>query len=96
MIGRIGVLILMAMLSLAASWMLGYREGQKTGAFRLLHEMGAEPATVNARSENNGIEKGRDQVCDEIRRYKESMARDLDENTQICGWPDMDGPENSN
>ena len=39
MTGRIGVLILMATLSLTASWMLGYREGQQTGAFHLLREM---------------------------------------------------------
>jgi hypothetical protein len=58
--------------------------------------MGADPAAVSARSENNGIEKGRDQVCGEIRRYKFSMAKDLDENTQICGWPDMDDPKKSN
>jgi hypothetical protein len=96
MTARIGVLILIATLSLTGSWLLGYHEGQKTGAFRLLHEMGADSATVSARSESNGIEKGRDQVCGEIRRYKFSMAKELDENTQICGWPDMDGPEESN
>jgi hypothetical protein len=92
MTGRALVLILIATLSLAASWLLGYREGQVTGAFRLLHEMGEE----DARDEHVGIDKGRDQVCNEIRRYKFSMAKDLDENTEICGWPDMDGPNFSN
>ncbi len=96
MTGRIGVLIILATLSLTASWMLGYREGQQTGAFSLLHQMGAENDKKNENDKNAGVDKGRDQVCDEIRRYKESMARDLDENTQICGWPDMDDPQNSN
>jgi len=93
--GRASVLILLAVLGCVTSWMLGYREGQLTGAFSLLHQMGPEN-DKNENDQNDGIDKGRDQVCDEIRRYKESMARDLDENTQICGWRDMDGPENSN
>lgn len=94
--GRTGVLILLVTLSLTASWLFGYHEGQQTGAFRMLREMGADPAAVSARSESDGIDRGRDQVCNEIRRYKFSIAKDLDENTQICCWSDMDGPENSN
>ena len=44
----------------------------------------------------NNNDMDRDEVCNEIRAYKKSIARDLDENTQICGWRDMDGPEISN
>jgi hypothetical protein len=87
--GSAGVLILLAALGLAGSWLLGYREGEQTGAFGMLHQIRAEV-------EKAGIDKGRDQVCDEIRNYKFSMAKDLDQNTQICGWPDMGGPKNSN
>jgi hypothetical protein len=91
MTARIGILILFATLSLMASWMLGYREGQQTGAFQLLRQMN-RTYQIDVK---NAADVDRDRVCDEIRDYKLSMARDLDENTQICGWPDMDGPENS-
>ncbi len=84
-------LALIAIPGLAASWMLGYHEGQQTGAYRMLHQLDSGDTR-----EKNGIEKGRDQVCDEIRRYKFSMAKDLDEHTKICGWADMDKAENSN
>ena len=33
-----------------------------------------------------GIEQGRADVCEEIKKYNNSMAYDLNENTQICGW----------
>ena len=92
MMGRVGVLILLWALSLTAGWMLGYREGQQTGAFRLVHEMDVS----YDRDVKNNKDIDRDQICNEIRSYKLSIARDLDENTQICGWRDMDGPENSN
>ena len=42
-----------------------------------------------------GIDQGHDDVCNAIKRYKPSMAEDLDENTQICGWPSK-GHGNSN
>jgi len=85
--GRVPVFVLLTVLGLVASWMLGYREGRQTGAVRLLHEMSLEYAEDY---------KGRPQVCDEIRHYKLSMAKDLNDNTQICRWPDLDGPKNSN
>jgi hypothetical protein len=92
MMGRAGIFIFFAALGCVTCWLLGYHEGQQTGAFHLLRQMGRS----YTRDVNDGMDMDRDRVCDEIRRYKESMARDLDENTQICGWPDMDGPENSN
>jgi hypothetical protein len=94
--GRDTALILFAALCCVTTWLIGYHQGQQTGAFHLLREMGADSAAIDAKSENDGIEKGREQVCNEIRRYKFSMAKDLDENTQICGWRDMDNLENSN
>ncbi|MBI3678525.1 MAG: hypothetical protein HY243_18100 [Proteobacteria bacterium] len=94
MTARTGILILLAIVCLTTSWMLGYREGQQEGAFRLLRE-GAE-YTIDTKEIKDVMDMDRDQVCNEIRDYKLSMARDLDENTQICGWPDMDGPKNSN
>jgi hypothetical protein len=87
--GRISVLILIAALVCVASWLLGYQQGQRTGAFELVREMDVS----YARDVKNDSDMDRDQVCNEIRRYKKSIARDLDENTQICGWRDMDGPE---
>ncbi len=104
---RIGVLALLAILGLIASWMLGYQEGQQTGAFRLVHEMDVsyDKDLKNAvnddrlsydRGAKNQMDQDRDAVCNEIRHYKLSIAKDLDENTQICGWRDMDGPENPN
>ncbi|HEY2034012.1 MAG TPA: hypothetical protein VGH02_10045 [Rhizomicrobium sp.] len=90
--GRIGALILVALLGCAASWMLGYREGKQTGAYQLVHEMG----TSYDRDVKNNKDMDRDQICWEIRRYKRSIAKDLDENTQICGYRDMDGPEPMN
>ena len=92
MTARAGVLILLAALGCVTSWLHGYREGQRTGAYQLLRETD----TSYTRDVKNGMDMDRDRVCNEIRRYKLSMARDLDENTEICGWPDMDGPEDSN
>lgn len=89
--GHAGAFILFAAMGCVTSWLLGYHEGQQTGAFHLLRQMGRS----YARDVNDDMDMDRDQVCNEIRRYKELMARDLDENTQICGWPDMDSPENS-
>ena len=37
-----------------------------------------------------GADRGRDDVCGEIFKYKQSLARDLDENTQICGYDQWD------
>jgi hypothetical protein len=37
-----------------------------------------------------GVDEGRDQVCNEIKRYKPAMAHELDENTEICGYEDED------
>jgi hypothetical protein len=91
MVGRAVALGLIAVLCLTASWMLGYRQGQQTGAFQLRDE--EEVAYVTDRK--NDFDEDRDQVCNEIRRYKLSMAKDLDENTQICGYDDMDWPGNS-
>ena len=87
--------------------MIGYREGQQTGAFRLVHDMDvsydknlkdaiSDDRLSYDRDASNMMDKDRDTVCNEIRRYKLSIAKDLDENTQICGWRDMDGPENPN
>jgi hypothetical protein len=89
---RAGVLILTAALAMAGSWLLGYRQGQQIGAFQLVRQMDQS----YSRDVKDGMDMDRDQVCGEIRRYKPSIARDLDENTQICGWPDMDGPDESN
>lgn len=38
-----------------------------------------------------GIDQGREQVCEEILHYKPAVARDLDENTEICGYDKWDG-----
>lgn len=92
MMWRALVLALLAAACLTAGWLLGYRDGRQTGAFHLLREMD-ESFELDRKS---AMDMDRDGVCNEIRRYKLSIARDLDENTQICGWPDMDGPENSN
>jgi hypothetical protein len=92
MIARASVLILLAALCCATSWLVGYREGQQTGAFSLVRQMDKS----YDRDIKNNNDMDRDEVCNEIRAYKKSIARDLDENTQICGWRDMDGPENSN
>ncbi len=54
--------------------MLGYREGQQTGAFTCCRTM-----DVDGDIKNNK-DMDRDQVCNEIRDYKLSIARDLDEN----------------
>jgi hypothetical protein len=90
--GRDSVLILLAALCCMTSWLVGYHQGQHTGAFRLMREMDRS-FTLDVK---NAADMDRDQVCNEIGRYKLSMVRDLDEHTQICGWPDMDGPEDSN
>lgn len=86
MIARVSVVLFTVAMGLVASWLLGYHEGQQTGAYNLLYQMGRtyEPDVKDAEDID------RDQICNEIRRYKESIARDLDEHTQICGWPDMD------
>ena len=78
--GRASVLILLAALGCLTSWLLGYHEGQRSGAFQLLRQAN-ESCT---RDVKNDMDTDRDQVCNEIRRYKLSMAKDLDENTQIC------------
>jgi len=91
MTARAGVMILIAVLSLATSWLWGYHEGQQTGAFSLLHQI-EEKQQIDAAQ--NNLDMDRDQVCNEIRSYKLSIAKDLDENTEICGWRDMD--QNSN
>jgi hypothetical protein len=89
---RAAVLILLAAICCVGSWLLGYREGQQTGAFHLLRQMGRS-YTGDA---DHDMDLDREKVCNQIRSYKESIARDLDEHTQICGWPDMDGRENPN
>ncbi|MBI3677131.1 MAG: hypothetical protein HY243_11020 [Proteobacteria bacterium] len=89
---RASILIFFAALCCVVSWLLGYHEGQQTGAYHLLRQMGRS----YTRDVKNSTDIDRDDICNEIRAYKESIARDLDENTQICGWPDMDGPEDSN
>ena len=89
---RASVLIFLAALCCAGSWLLGYREGQQTGAYNLVRQMDKS----YDRDIKNNKDLDRDEVCNEIRAYKESIAKDLDENTQICGWPSMDGHENSN
>ena len=89
---RAGVLLFVVALGLVGSWLFGYHEGQRTGAYNLLRQMD-RTYEIDVK---NAKDMDRDQVCNEIRSYKLSMAKDLDENTQICGWPDMDGPENSN
>jgi hypothetical protein len=90
--GRDIALILFAALCCVTSWLLGYHQGQQTGAFHLMREMD-RTFTLDVK---NARDMDRDEICDEIRDYKLSIARDLDENTQICGWPDMDGREKSN
>lgn len=90
--GRASALVLILAVGCVTSWLLGYHEGQQTGAFRLLREMDR----TYKLDIKNATDIDRDQVGDEIRSYKFSMAKDLDENTQICGWPDMDGPEKLN
>jgi hypothetical protein len=105
MYARAGILILLAVVCLTTSWMFGYREGQQEGAFRLLRQ-GAE-FTLSAKdikaikdSEEMDRDEIRDQVhdqlCDKIRHYKESMARDLDEHTSICNWDDMTSTDDPN
>lgn len=89
---RTGVLIFVALLGCAASWMFGYREGKQRGAYQLVHEMDVS----YDRDVKNNKDVNRDEICWEIRRYKPSIAKDLDENTQICGYRDMDGPEPMN
>jgi hypothetical protein len=93
MMARASILIFLAALGCLASWLLGYHQGEQTGAFHLLRQMDR----TYTRDVNNDMDMTRDQVCEEIRTYKESIARDLDEHTEICGWPDMDNDqENSN
>jgi hypothetical protein len=92
MMGRASILIFIAALGCLGSWMLGYREGQQTGAYSLVRQMDQS----YDRDIKNNQDMDRDAVCNEIRAYKRSIARDLDANTQICGWRDMDGPEISN
>jgi hypothetical protein len=87
MIARASILILVMVLSMTASWLWGYHEGEQTGAFHLLSQVRGD----FERDAKDQADMDRDQVCNEIRKYKESIARDLDENTQICGWRDMDG-----
>jgi hypothetical protein len=41
---------------------------------------------------SQGVDQGRDNVCGEIFKYKQSVARDLDENTEICGHDQWDQP----
>ena len=36
---------------------------------------------------SDAVDQGREQVCNEIKRYKQAIADDLDENTNICNWP---------
>lgn len=91
MIARAAALILIAVLSLATSWLWGYHEGQQTGAFSLLQQIKEKQEPDDAQ---NNLDMDRDKVCNEIRNYKPSIAQDLDENTEICGWSDMD--RNSN
>ena len=86
MTARVGVLLFTVAMGLVGSWLLGYHEGRQTGAYDLLHQMGR----TYELDVKNAEDVDRDQVCDEIRIYKESIARDLDEHTQICGWSDMD------
>jgi len=92
MMGQAGALILVAVSALMTGWLFGYHEGQQTGAFHLLREMD-RTFTLDVK---NAADMDRDQVCNEIRRYKLSMAKELDENTDICGYADMDRPEDSN
>ena len=89
---RAVVLTFLAALCCVASWMFGYREGQQVGAFHLMHEMNV----TSARDAKEEMDFARDRVCNEIKRYKFSIARDLEEHTQICGARGIDGPENSN
>jgi hypothetical protein len=96
MTARTGVLILLVALTLTASWMLGYREGEQTGGFRLVHEMDGQYDRDKKGDMDEGRDMGRDQVCNEIRAYKVSIAKDLNDNTQICGWHDLDDPIKSN
>jgi hypothetical protein len=93
MMARAGVLLFTVALGLVGSWLFGYHEGQRTGAYYLLRQM--DKSSDYEIDLKNAMDTDRDKVCSEIKSYKLSMARDLDENTQICGWPDMDGPENS-
>jgi hypothetical protein len=88
---RIGILTLLVVLGLIASWMLGYYEGQQVGAVRLAHDVDAP----YDRAVQDDINKGRDQVCGEIKSYKLSIAADLENNTQICDFPDLDSSNNS-
>jgi hypothetical protein len=69
------------------NWLLGYHQGLDDGH----NDTGAYAGGFK-----DGIDEGRDQVCDEIRRYNQKMAKTLNDNTEICGWPDMDSPEKSN
>jgi hypothetical protein len=89
MTGREGALIALAILGCVTTWLIGYYQGEHYGAFNLLQQMG-RTYELDAK---NADDVTRDQVCDEIRIYKESVARDLDENTQICGWRDWDDPD---
>lgn len=40
----------------------------------------------------DGKEEAREEICTEIRRYKEAIAYDLNEHTQICGWGPGENP----
>ncbi len=93
---QIGVLVLLAIVSLGTSWLWGYHEGRQTGAFYLLRQYSEASEREAARDEQTETDMARDRVCNEIRHYKFSIAKDLDENTQICGWSDIDGRERSN
>jgi hypothetical protein len=90
--------LLIATLGLAAAWTFGYWDGSHTGAIQLVSKMQAADkiSMQDDKIIEDSIDTGRDQVCNEIRRYKLAMAKDLDENTQICGYADMDSLENSN
>ena len=68
------------------NWLLGYHQGLDDGR----SDKGAY-----AKGLKDGIDAARDQVCDEIRRYSAKMAKDLNDNTEICGWPDLGASESA-
>jgi hypothetical protein len=94
--GRTGILIFVVILALVASWLAGYHEGEENGAFNLLRQTNDASDRTAEIMEQAEADRVREQVCNEIRRYKFSLAKDLDENTQICGWPDMDNRRDPN
>jgi hypothetical protein len=44
---------------------------------------------------SDAVDQGRGQVCNDIKRYKQSIADDLDENTSICNWPTPHRPKSN-